>query len=115
MKDFMLIFTGTHYSDLGLSPDEMQQRLGNWWGWQQKMKEKGILKGGNALQQGVRRIKGEGMVVTDHTSTALKEIIGGYFLVSVADLEAATEVAKDYPDYDLGGTVEVRQIQIYEH
>ena len=77
------------------------------------MKEQGILKGGNALQTDLRRVNGPDRTVTDRTSTELKEIIGGYNLVQAKDYEGAIEIAQDYPDYDLGGTVEVRELMYY--
>lgn len=30
MKDFMLIFIGETYADMGLSPEELQERMGKW-------------------------------------------------------------------------------------
>ncbi len=114
MKDFMLIFIGKDYSQMGLSPEEMQNRMGKWWGWHAKMEEMGILKGGHALHAEMRHISGPERVVTDRTSTELKEIVGGYYVIAAKDLEEASKVAQDYPDYDLGGTVEIREIMYFE-
>lgn len=114
MKDFMLIFIGANYSDIGLSPEAMQTQMGKWWDWHGKMEAKGILKGGHALKPGQRHISGPDRTVTDRASTELKEIVGGYYVISAKDLEEATEVAQGYPDFDLGGTVEVREVMIYE-
>ncbi len=114
MKDFMLIFTSTSYSELGLSPEELQNKMGNWFAWQAKMDKQGIVKGGHALKGEVRHIKGPDRIVTDRTSAELKEVVGGYYVVSAADLEEASKIAQDYPDYDIGGTVEIREIMVYE-
>jgi hypothetical protein len=40
----------------------------------------------------------------------LKELVGGFFVVLAKDLNEATEMAKECPDYDLGGVVEVREV-----
>ena len=114
MKDFMLIFIGSNYSEMGLSPEEMQNRMGKWWQWQSQMEEKGILKGGHALRSEVRHISGPERTVTDRASTEIKELVGGYYIVSAADVEEASEIAQGYPDYDLGGTVEVREVMVFE-
>ncbi|RMG19265.1 MAG: hypothetical protein D6730_21845 [Bacteroidetes bacterium] len=114
MKDFMLIFIGSNYSELGLSPEEMQNRMGKWWEWHAKMEEQGILKGGHALHPEARRVSGAGRSITDRSSTELKELVGGYYIVSAKDVEAATRIAEDYPDYDLGGTVEIREVMVFE-
>lgn len=114
MKKFMLIFKGTHYDDLGLSPEDMQQRLSKWWEWTQKLEAQGVLRGGDALQSGYRLVDGPDKVVSDRTTVGLKDVIGGYFTIEVADLEAATLVAQDYPDFDTpGGSVEIFEIQNY--
>ena len=44
MKEFMMIFVGKNYEDLGLSPEEMQSSMGKWFAWSEKMGKQGILK-----------------------------------------------------------------------
>lgn len=114
MKDFMLIFIGKSYGEMGLSPEEMQGRFEKWGAWQQDMDAKGIVKGGHALEAEIRQIRGEQRTVTDIASAELKEIVGGYYIVSAKDLNEATEIAQGYPDYDLGGNVEVREIMVFK-
>ena len=114
MKQFMMIFIGADYTDLGLSPEEMQARMGKWFAWGNKMGEAGILKGGEALNPQMRRISGKDRVVTDLTSAEVKEIVGGYYTVEAKDFDAVQEIAKDFPDYDLGGTVEIREIMVFD-
>lgn len=115
MKDFMMIFVGADYGELGLSPEELQNRMGKWWGWQQKMEGDGILKGGHALHPQVKEISGVEMTMTDRTSTELKELIGGYYIVSAKNYEEVAVIAEGFPDYDLGGKVEVREVMVFEN
>ncbi|WP_299671452.1 YciI family protein [uncultured Polaribacter sp.] len=115
MKQFMMIFIGADYTDLGLSPEEMQHRMGKWFSWGQKMEAAGILRGGEALTPQIRRIAGKERTVTDLTSAEVKEIVGGYYTVEAKDFSAVQEIAKDFPDYDLGGTVEIREIMVFDH
>ena len=114
MKDFMMIFTGADYADLGLSPEELQTRMGKWFAWGNKMQEQGILKGGEALTPQMRRVVGKNRTVTDLTSAEVKEIVGGYYTVEAKDFDAVQKIAEDYPDYDLGGTVEIREIMVFD-
>lgn len=114
MKEFMMIFLGADYADLGLSPEELQNRMEKWFAWGNKMEQAGILRGGNALTADIRRIVGENRTVTDLTSAELKEIVGGYYLIEAKDFDAVQEVAQDFPDYDLGGTVEIREIMVFD-
>lgn len=114
MKDFMMIFIGETYADMGLSPEELQQRMGKWFAWGNKMAEAGILKGGEALHDPVRRISGPDRVVTDGPFAESKELVGGYYTVSAKDMDTVQEIAQDFPDYDLGGTVEIREIMVFD-
>ena len=114
MKEFMMIFVGADYTDLGLSPEELQGRMGNWFAWNDKMEKAGVLRGGNALTPQIRRVVGANRTVTDLTSAEVKEIVGGYYIVETSDFNAVQEIAKDYPDYDLGGTVEIREIIVFD-
>lgn len=110
----MMIFLGADYSELGLSPEEMQNRMTKWFGWNDKMAQAGILKGGNALTPQIRRIVGKDRTVTDLTAAEVKEIVGGYYVVEAENFDAVEQIAQDFPDYDLGGTVEIREIMVFE-
>ena len=114
MKDFMMIFIGADYTALGLSPEDMQNRMTKWFGWNDKMAQAGILKGGNALTPQIRRVSGSNRTVTDLSSAEVKEIVGGYYLVEAESFDAVQEIAQDFPDYDLGGTVEIREVMVFE-
>lgn len=114
MKEFMMIFIGADYTDLGLSPEEMQNRMGKWFAWNDKMEQAGVLKTGDALTPQIRRIVGKDRTVSDLTSAEVKEIIGGYYLVTARDFDHVQEIAQDFPDYDLGGTVEIREIMVFD-
>ncbi|UWX54089.1 hypothetical protein NYZ99_13730 [Maribacter litopenaei] len=61
MKEFMMIFIGADYKEMGLSPEEMQNRMGKWFAWGNKMESAGILKGGNALESSAKCISGKDM------------------------------------------------------
>lgn len=110
MKDFMLVFIGKNYNEMGLSPEDMQTQMGKWWTWHNQMESAGIIKDGHALHPEIKRISGSDRTITDIAATEVKELIGGYYVIHVADEAAAIEAAQGYPDYDLGGTVEIREI-----
>ncbi len=116
MKKFMLIFIGTNYQTVGFSPEEMQARMGKWFSWSQKMADDGVLVDGHALDSGtVRQVSGADRTVTDRAGSEIKELVGGYYIVKAADFNGAMKIAEDYPDYDLGGTVEIREVMVFEN
>ena len=110
----MMIFIGADYQELGLSPEELQQRMGKWFAWGQKMESQGILKGGEALVPSIKRVIGKDRTVSDGPFADIKEIVGGYYTVSAENADAVVKIAQDYPDYDLGGTVEIREIMVFD-
>ncbi|MBC3757267.1 hypothetical protein H7U19_02550 [Hyunsoonleella sp. SJ7] len=114
MKDFMMIFLKADYMELGLSPEELQNRMGKWFAWNDKMTQAGIVSHGNALTPQIRRVSGKNRTVTDLTAAEVKEIIGGYYIVKAKDFDDVEKIAEDYPDYDLGGVVEIREIMVFD-
>ena len=110
MKEFMMIFIGADYAELGLSPDQLQERMGKWFAWGDKMREQGILRGGSALYAKGKRISGPDRIESDGPFVESKELVGGYYTIAVDSVEDAAIVAQDFPDFDLGGTVEIREI-----
>ncbi len=114
MKEFMMIFMGPDYQSLGMSPEEMQANMGKWFAWNDKMTAQGIVQHGNALQPHGKHITGKDAVVVDGPFIEGKELVGGYYVIKAESLEAAVEVAKGFPDFDLDGTVEIREIMVFE-
>jgi len=114
MKDFMLIFISEDYQSMGISPDQMQERYGRWFAWNQKMRDQGIVKGGEALHTAAKRISGSDRVVSDGPFVEGKDLVGGFYIVQAEDFDGAIKIAQDYPDYDLGGRVEIREVMVFD-
>ncbi len=51
-----------------------------------------------------------GKLVSDGPYAEAKEVVAGYFMLTVDSLDEATEIAKQCPSLPLGLTVEVRPI-----
>jgi hypothetical protein len=70
--------------------------------------------GGEQLQPGntatVVRVDNGNRLTTDGPFAETKEVLGGFFLIEAADLDAALDVAASIPAARLGGAVEVRPI-----
>jgi len=115
MKDYMMIFMGASYEELGLSPDQIQERMGKWFAWSEQMNANGIEHKGHALMPTGKSISGPDKVITDGPFLEGKEIVGGYYIIKVADYDAAVEVAKGFPEFVLGGTVAIREVMVFDH
>jgi len=109
MEKFMFIFHG------GISPtsspEEMQANMGKWMAWIDKLAKDNRYVSGEPLLPGGKLVTGtNGKSVTDGPYTEGKEIVGGFFILNAKDYEDALSLTKDYPDYDKGGKIQVRQI-----
>lgn len=91
-----------------LSAEQRQQLMHQWNAWYDGLAAEGKVQHGHPLEaQG--RVVTNGRVV-DGPFAEATEAIGGYFLLTVADLEEATAVAQRCPSLKLGMSVEVRPI-----
>ncbi|MFL5740443.1 MAG: YciI family protein [Flavisolibacter sp.] len=108
MEKFMLIFQGG--ADPGQSPQDMQAHMGKWMAWIEKLNKQGKYVAGEPLTPGGKLIKGPKKTVTDGPFTEGKEVVGGFFIVNAKDINEAVSICDDYPDYEYGGTIQVRQV-----
>ncbi len=104
----MLIFHGANANDL--SPEDMESQMGKWMAWVEKLNSNGRYVAGEPLLPGGKLLTGSTKTVTDGPYTEGKEVVGGYFIIHASDMDEAVEVAQDYPDFDFGGSVQVRQV-----
>lgn len=118
MKNYMLIITESQESAdawQSMTPEEMQAGLAAYMAFSQRLRDEGRMIAGEGLSQIGRVLKksmGE-IVITDGPHVLAKEMVGGFFLFSAANLDEAVEVAKDCPALHHGATVEVREQMDY--
>jgi hypothetical protein len=86
----------------------MQEMYAAFNAWKEKFKDR-ILDMGAPLKPTGKIVSATG--ATDGPLVEAKEIVGGYMLVSAANLEQALEVAKESPPVIMGSSVEVREIR----
>lgn len=105
----MLIFHGGMIN--GMSPDQMQANMGKWMAWIDKLNKTEQYVAGEPLLPGGKLLSGKGgKSVTDGPYTEGKEVVGGFFIINAKDMDEAIAICKDYPDYELDGSIQVRQV-----
>lgn len=114
MKEFMLIFIGTDYEAEDFSPELMEKQMGRWFAWVDKLQKEDLYVGGEALQSRAKRVSGPNQVVSDGPFVETKELVGGYFIIKARDWDHAISLTSDYPDYDFGGLVEIREVVVFD-
>jgi hypothetical protein len=109
MEKFMLIFHGGAME--GMSPDQMQEHMGKWFAWIEKLNKTEQYVSGEPLVPGGKLVSGKGgKSVIDGPYTEGKEVVGGFFIINAKDMNEAVAISKESPDFDYGGSVQVRQI-----
>jgi hypothetical protein len=106
----MLLFRGNDWHK-GLSPQEIQEVVKQMYEWFERLTAQGKAKAGKPLfPEGKIVSQKKGRSVADGPFAESKEAIAGFFLLEVAGLEEAAEIAKDFPGLNYGATVEVRPV-----
>jgi hypothetical protein len=109
-SQFMLLFRGNDWAN-AMSPEEMQSVLARWNAWYERLTADGRAEAGQPLAPEGKVVTGrKGRMVADGPFAESKEAIGGYFLLSVRDMDEAVEIARECPGLDYGATVEVRPV-----
>jgi hypothetical protein len=111
-SSFLLLFRNagpdTHAD---LSPEQRERLTQQWNDWYEGLAARGKVQHGRPLGLGGRVVSGaRGQFVVDGPYAETKQVVGGYFFLTVRDLDEATEIAKNCPGLPLGLTVEVRPV-----
>jgi hypothetical protein len=96
-----------------LSPAQMQQNIPKWQAWFTELSEKGQLTDrGNVLEGTGKRLQGTQKKNVTDGPYAEKDLVMGYSIVEVADLDQASDVAGGCPGLSTGLMVEVRPVML---
>jgi hypothetical protein len=111
-SEYLLLFRGTDW-DKNLSPEELQNVMGQWSAWFDRLVAEGKIKSAQPLMDEGKIVTWKkGLTVADGPFAESKEAIGGYFLLQINDLDEALEIAKECPSLKYGVTVEVRPVAL---
>ncbi len=94
-----------------LTPEEREQMTQRWNAWFERLAAAGKVASANPLGLEGRVVSGpHGERIKDGPYAEATEVVGGYFFLTVADLDEATAIARECPGLPLGLTVEVRPV-----
>jgi hypothetical protein len=113
MPKYMLLLHDNPAAFANISPEQMQKVIEKYVAWGNRLREKGVIRGGEKLTDEpgkVMRGKTGQIRVTDGPYSESKEVLGGYYLVEADTYEQAIDQARDCPHFEYGGTIEVRQV-----
>lgn len=114
MKYVMVIYQGDALErQAALSADEQKQVYADYQAINEMPGVTSVPPLGAAENATTVRVEGGKTLTTDGPFVAMKEAIGGVFILEADDLDAAIEVAARVPAARYGGAVEIRPSEVY--
>ena len=115
MPKYMLLLHDNPNAFANISPEAMQKIIEKYIAWGKKLREAGVMRAGDKLTDEPGRVmrRKDGQVhVTDGPYSESKELLGGYYMIEADNYDKAVELARDCPQLEFGGTIEVRQVDV---
>lgn len=118
---YVIMFTSTPELDAAVPPERAEavyRRVYEWFGeHREKIADSGAELHPVDTATTVRHGDGAAPIVADGPFSEAKEVIGGFSVLDVADLDEAIGIVKTWPMLDLPGTsVEIRpMVEDYSH
>jgi hypothetical protein len=114
MKYVMLIYQGAALERQAALPEEEQKQVyADYQGINQTPGVTAVPPMGRPENATTVRVEGGKTLITDGPFVAMKEAVGGLFILEADDLDAAIEVAARVPAARYGGAVEIRPSEVY--
>jgi hypothetical protein len=114
MPQYILLLYGP--AEGGPSLEERQAEMPRWFEYTEALRESGALVAGEALEAaaGARtvRLRSGARQVTDGPVADTADVLGGYYVIDVADWSEAEEWAARIPNASYG-SVEIRPIMVF--
>lgn len=114
---YMLILTSDPADEPTPDSDAFGPYMGEWAAYSQALVEAGALVSGEALAgpetASTVQVRNGERLVTDGPFIEAKEVIGGFYVIDVADLDEALAWAARIPNAHFG-TVEVRPVMEFD-
>ncbi len=114
MPQFMLLIYGDPANAPG--PEQQEEQYEAWLNYTNSLVATGALVSGAPLEDAEAattvRVRGGETQLSDGAAVDSQEMLGGYYLVDVPDLDAAVALAERMPNVEYG-TVEVRPVVVF--
>jgi hypothetical protein len=116
MKEFMLLIRNEIDHQASWSPEQQQQFLKKCEVYIGKLTNEGKLKSAQPLVREGKIVSGSKGSWEEGPFNETKEVIVGYYHLLAEDLDEATAIAKENPEFEYGNTarIEVRPIKTKE-
>jgi hypothetical protein len=110
---YLLLIYGPEFDPSTIPPEDLERENAAYAAFTKEVRDRGVMEGGEALQPTTTattvRVRDGGTMVTDGPFAETKEVLGGFYLLDVKDLDEALELAAKLPAA-ARGSIEVRPI-----
>lgn len=114
---YLLLLTSPEGTGPEEGSPEFDAEMGEWFAFDEALKSAGVFVSGEALMPietaTTLRVRNDERVITDGPFTETKELLGGFYVIDVADLDAALDWAAKIPSVSYGA-VEVRPVMSFD-
>jgi hypothetical protein len=115
---YMLLIYGEQASEPP-SPEMQEKLMNDYWAYEKAVADAGVRVGSEALQgtetaTTVQVVASGERLVTDGPFAETNEVLGGYYLLDVPDLDTALDWAARCPGAQYGSRIEVRPVFEFE-
>ena len=113
MPKYVLLLRSESVDYGSWSPEDVQKLIEKFTAWAGKLAAEGHLVSGEKLTDLAGKVitgLGRKQKVTDGPFGETKEVVGGFYIIQADDYDHAVELSRDQPNLELGGTVEIREI-----
>lgn len=111
---YMLLIYGDEAAGLAMDEAQQEASMQEWFAYTMEMAEAGVMLAGDPLQESATattvRLRGGEALTTDGPFAETKEVLGGYYVLDVPDLDAAVQWAAKCPAAR-DGAIELRPVQ----
>lgn len=113
MPKYMILLHDSPEAFANVSAEQMQRVIEKYMAWGERLRAAGAMLGGEKLTDEPGRVmrgKPGAIRVTDGPYSEAKEVLGGFYIIQAKNYEGAVQLARDCPQFEFGGTIEVREI-----
>lgn len=111
---YLLLIYGPPWDQSQVTPEQLADSMGEWNEFTAGLRRRGVMEGGEALE-GIEtattvKLRNGETITTDGPFAETAEVLGGYYVLNVQDLDEAIEIAAACPGAK-NGSIELRPIQ----
>jgi hypothetical protein len=110
MPKYFILMREQDHAWARLPKEEQARLLPLYYAWVKELKSRDLLRGGEALAEGGRILRGGPDGVSEEPFVETGDVPTGFFLIEAVDMTAAVEVARGCPALIHGENVVVREV-----